>query len=219
MTVSTPMRISTLGAFQDVRRRTALARVAPAARPTADSYVPAARPAAPPLRPAAPPLRPATPAARPVTAPVHAAAPPAPIRPASLPRPAGALDGFGLKVGSTYAIAPGTTVKGQAVTGTARVVAVGPDHVELRMKGAAAGGLVNFDVRFKAAKQPSGAIKLTAHMDGGQVLLDQQARILKQAAGDLQMRTADGKQARLAVASRGLNIQVNDMNLQLVRTA
>lgn len=157
---------------------------------------------------------------------------PAASRPASLPadvyvaapKPAGPLDGFKLAPGSTFAIAPGTTVKGYAVTGTARVVAVGGDHVEMRMKGAAAGGMVNFDVRFRAAKQADGSIKLQAEMQdpaGGPArsLLDQKAQVLRSAPGDLRLRAADGKHARLAAAGPGLSIQVDDLDLKLVRTA
>lgn len=182
--------IQTLGAWPDVRRR-----LAPAAPPPAlgrDTFVRTPAPAAPAALPK--------------------------------PKPAGPLAGFKLKPGSTFAIAPGTTVKGYPVTGTAKVVAVSGDKIEMRMQGAAAGGFVNFDVRFKAAAQPDGSVKLVADMldpqgGPGQRLLDQQAKVVKAADGDLRLRVADGKQARLMAVGPSLRIQVAEMDVNLVRTA
>ncbi len=147
-------------------------------------------------------------------------------RPAAIapkPRPVGPLDGFKLKAGSTFAIAPGTTVRGYPVTGTARVVSVDGKHVEMRVQGTA-GGIVGFDVRFRAATQADGTLKLTADLkdaNGGPArsLLAQQARIVQATPGDLRLRAADGKNARLVAAGQGLRIQVEDLNLNLVRTA
>lgn len=212
------MQVSRLGSWNAVRVRMEASTARPASRPpvtwTPDAYRPMPGGTPRPGRPA--PRSPDGPTIAHVPSPVPQPVAPKPVAPAA---PASAIDSLRLRAGQTLQLAAGTTVKGFEVTGTAKVVSVSGKHVELRMQGNA-GGMMAFDVKFRAEVKPDGSLRLDANMlEGGrptQNLLGQNAQILSSKSGVVQLRTEDGKSARLAsLGNGGLAVQVDDISLKL----
>ncbi|MEB3221306.1 MAG: hypothetical protein VKS61_04710 [Candidatus Sericytochromatia bacterium] len=190
-------------------------------------------PVAPPL-PAPPPVAPPLPAPPPVIPPAQttpAPTPPSPTPPPVIPAPSqpttarpGLLQLSGLPAGTRLRLAPGTSVKGFDVSGTAAIRESSPQVLDLIAKGSALFGLVRRTYGLRAEAQPDGRMKIALNEIGSdgrakKSVFSGNLKVLDSRPGSLTLRDPDGKAGSITQGADGsLTIQHPEGTIKLYVT-
>ena len=180
--------------------------------------------------PVAPPL-PAPPPVIPPAQTTPAPTPPSPTPPPVIPAPSqpttarpGLLQLSGLPAGTRLRLAPGTSVKGFDVSGTAAIRESSPQVLDLIAKGSAMFGFVRRTYGLRAEAQPDGSMKIALNEIGRdgkakKSVFSGNLKVLDSRPGSLKLRDPDGKAGSITQGADGsLAIQHPEGTIKLYVT-